>query len=266
MIRRLHVNNYRCLLNFSLDLPDLSSVLLIGDNGVGKSTIVSALELLQKIARGTNRVNDLLGPKDLNREHVHSPARIELEVEIRGSEYKYSISFEFPPEFTELRVRDESFSVDGKPIFTRTLSDVSITTNSDVVTFRLDWHLAALPIIQARSERDPLFIMTNWLALMVILRPIPTRILGNSDNSGTLLINSECENFGSWFAGLLARYPSAYSVIDKYLKDLMPDFKDIKNQVFGHDFRRLIVQFAANDRSVSVLFNDLSSGDRKSVV
>src|SRR5712691_10697458 len=65
VIRRLYVHNFRCLENFELPVSGQSSVLLIGDNGSGKTTVGLALEILQKIARGTNLVGDLIKPKDL---------------------------------------------------------------------------------------------------------------------------------------------------------------------------------------------------------
>jgi hypothetical protein len=35
--------------------------------------------------------------------------------------------------------------------------------------FRIDWHLVALPIIQEQSQKDPLFILKQWLARMLVL-------------------------------------------------------------------------------------------------
>lgn len=65
MIRRLYVHNCRCLENFELSLGGHSSALLIGDNGAGKSTVSFVLQIFQKIARGVNRVEQLIKPKDL---------------------------------------------------------------------------------------------------------------------------------------------------------------------------------------------------------
>lgn len=106
VIRRLYVHNYRCLENFSLPLAGMSSALLIGQNGSGKSTVGLALEVLQRIARGTNRVKDLVKSKDLSRGRSEVPMRFELEVELKGQQYSYTIAFELPEGFKELRVRE----------------------------------------------------------------------------------------------------------------------------------------------------------------
>jgi recombinational DNA repair ATPase RecF len=63
VIRRFCVHNFRCLGNFELPIAGLSSVLRIGNNGSGKTTVRLALEILQRMARGTNRVGDLVKAK-----------------------------------------------------------------------------------------------------------------------------------------------------------------------------------------------------------
>ena len=73
---------------------------------------------------------------------------------------------------------------------------------------------------------------------MLILRPIPSLIRGDSEQE-TLEPNPQVTNFGAWFSGLLAHAPSAYTKIDEYLKQIMPDLEDIKNPLVGGDSRRL---------------------------
>src|SRR5208337_3072165 len=101
-IRRLYVHNFRCLENFELPISGKSSALLIGKNGAGKTTVGFALEILQRIARGTNRVGDLVKPKDLTRGGADVPVRFEIEVELAAKIYGYAVAFEFPPGFKEL--------------------------------------------------------------------------------------------------------------------------------------------------------------------
>jgi ABC-type Mn2+/Zn2+ transport system ATPase subunit len=263
VIRRLYVHNFRCLENFDLPIANRSSALLIGKNGAGKTTVGRALEVLQKIARGTNRVGDLLKQQDRAQGRMDAPVRFEIEVALGTRVYGYDIAFEFPPGFKEHRVFEEKLTVDGKPVYTREVAKVHLARagKEKEADFLVDWHLVALPIIQQQSEDDPLFIFKQWLARMLILRPMPSLITGDS-NDDTLEPDPEVANFGSWFSGLLAYAPSAYSKIDAYLKQVMPDLKDIKNPVVGTDSRRLSVQFSSEQGSVSLPFAELSDGEK----
>ena len=263
MIRRLYIHNFRCLENFELPLSDRNSVLLIGKNGAGKTTVGLALEILQKIARDTNRVGTLLNPKDFAGGRTGVPMRFEIEVQLQGAIYKYAVAFEYPEGFKELRVLEERLEIDGGPIYTRELAQVYLARKGDenAANFRIDWHLVALPIIQQRSTNDPLFIFKQWLSRMLILRPMPDLISGDSKEE-TLQPNTQVTDFGAWFSGLLASAPAAYTKIDEYLKEVMPDFKDIKNPVIGTDSRSLQVQFSADRASVNLPFEVLSDGEK----
>jgi predicted ATPase len=101
VIRRLYVHNFRCLENFELPVSGKSSVLLIGKNGTGKTTVGLALEILQRIARGANRAGDLVKPKDLARGRTDVPMRFEIEVELEAEIYKFTVAFLLPKGFKE---------------------------------------------------------------------------------------------------------------------------------------------------------------------
>ena len=263
VIRRLYVHNFRCLENFELPVAHRKSVLLIGENGSGKTTVGLALQILQKIARGTNRVGDVVKPKDFARGRTDVPMRFEVEVELAGRIYGYAVAFDFPEGFKELRVLEEKLMAGGNPVFTRELAQVQLARigQEREASFRIDWHLVALPIIQQQSKNDPLTVFREWLARILILRPIPSLILGDSKEE-TLQPNPEVTDFGAWFAGVVAHAPSAYGMIDEYLKQLMPDLKDIQNPLVGMDSRSLVVQFSDHQGSVKLPFEDLSDGEK----
>jgi predicted ATPase len=263
VIRRFYVHNFRCLENFELPISGQSSVLLIGNNGSGKTTVGLALEILQKIARGTNQVSDLVKPKDLARGRADVPVRFEIEVELEGKIYGYTIVFELKG-LKELLVLEEKFEVGGRVIYAREAAQTpwkEIAAAMLLANLPIDRHLVALPLIQEQLRNDPLLVFKQWLARMLILRPIPSLILGDSKEE-TLEPNPQVTNFGAWFSGLLALAPSAYTKIDEYLKQVMPDLKDIKNPVIGTDFRSLVVQFSNEQGTVKLPFEDLSDGEK----
>ncbi len=262
MIQRLSVNNYRCLESFELPISKRPSSLLIGRNGTGKSTVGAALQVLQRIARGTNRVGDLVRSEDLTRGRSDVPIRFDLEVLIHDEVYRYNLALELPQGFKEMRVAEERLSRGSIDIFARETAQVTLSkTSTPDARFVVDWHLVALPLIQQRSESDPVYIFKNWLARMLILAPIPSQISGDSAGD-TLMPDRECSNFGEWFTGLLAHSPSAYTHIDTFMRQVMPDFKDIKNPITGKDSRSLSVQFQQDGASLNLAFEDLSDGEK----
>ena len=187
MIRRFYVHNYKCLENFELPLGNHHSILLIGKNGSGKSTVGRALQVLQRLARGINRVGELVSPKDFCRGNSNVPIRFEIEVEIAGATFAYSLALELPPGFNELRIAEEKFVHQGAIIYERSTAQVALSraASSPESRFRVDWHLVALPLILEQSTQDPLHILKNWLARMMILAPVPSDISG--DSSGVSL-------------------------------------------------------------------------------
>jgi ATPase subunit of ABC transporter with duplicated ATPase domains len=96
---------------------------------------------------------------------------------------------------------------------------------------------------------------------MLILRPIPALILGDS-NGETLEPSLPVTDFAAWFSGVVSYAPSAYSKIDAYLTELMPDLKDIKNPLIGTDSRSLVVQFSNGQGTLNLPFGDLSDGEK----
>jgi predicted ATPase len=256
VIRRLYVHNYRCLENFELSLADQPSALLIGKNGSGKTTVGCALEVLQRIARGTNRVGDLVKLKDMGRTDV--PMRFELEAAVGAGSFRYSVAFEFPAAgLKELRIVEERLSAGTTPLYWREFEQVHL----DGTGFFLDEHLVALPIIK-HPARPVVYKIQEWLGRMLILRPMPSLITGDSEGD-TQWPNPTVDNFGAWFSGLLGSSPSAYTTIDQYLRQVMPDFRDIKNPPMGGEFRRLFVQFSVKDKGTLTLpFEDLADGEK----
>jgi predicted ATPase len=249
--------------NFELTIKDMPSAILIGKNGTGKSTIALALEILQGIGRGINRVGKLVQSKDFARGRSDVPIRFEMEVLLEERIYKYVLAFELPERFRELRVSEEQFMVAGNPIYSRNQAKVTLHSSPQnrEAQFLVDWHLVALPVIQEQSEVDPLHIFKTWLARTIILAPIPSLMTGDS-NGETLEPNREGSNFAEWFTGLLSRYPAAYTQVEKYLRQVMPDLRDFLNEPIGKDSKSMKVRFEEYSANLSVYFNDLSDGEK----
>lgn len=260
MLQRLYVHNFKCLENFELTFKDMPAALLIGKNGVGKSTISQVLEIVQSIGRGTNRISDLVRLTDFAQGRSDVPIRFEIEVLLDDKPYKYVLALELPEKFRELRVFEEHLSVGGNPIYQRRAAQVTLHTGSQnrEAQFSLDWHVVALPVIQEHSPKDPLRRFKLWLAHSIILAPIPELMTGKS-GIDTLKPIRSASNLGNWLVGILSRYPAAYEQIKQYLTSVMPDFEDFIND---DDFGGYVVRFKKNEADVRINFRDLSDGEK----
>ncbi len=263
MIHRFYVNNYRCLDNFELPIEGLSSALLLGKNGAGKSTVGRALQVLQQIGRGVNRVGKLVGERDVSFGRTDVPVRFELSVKLGEWHFEYTLALELPPHFREMRVLEESLTISGDVKFSRQVAELRFprSGSGQEATMPVDWHLVGLPLVQARSDRDPVHVFQQWLGRMVILQPDPAMISGDSGDE-SLFPERDLSNLGDWWSGILNHSPAAYAKIDKALRQVMPDLLDIKNPLVAKESRSLIVQFGDASRPQPIPFELLSDGEK----
>lgn len=260
MIKRLYIHNFRCFENFEVSFEGKPSTLLIGRNGAGKSTIRHALALLQAIARGTNHVGALVGPRDFFLHRSDAPMRFELDVSLGGRLYHYELVLELPAKAKALRVKSERFTVDGRTVYSRASKQVTIGTKSPAVLL-MDWHMIAFPIIEDDAEHDELSAFKLWLARSILLAPIPTAISGESTEE-TLEPVQDASNLGAWFSAMISHAPSAYGPISEYLKEVLVDFLEVKNPNVGTESRALSVLFRRDSALLSLPFASLSDGEK----
>lgn len=264
MIERLYVHNFRCLENFEFKPGEVSSALLIGKNGSGKSTLAKALTVLQRIGRGVTRTGELAKPSDCTRGRTDVPMRFSIEVRLNGKSYAYALALDLPARFKEFRILEESLHVDGQVIYSRKQAQVEMPSRGSKAEsqFNIDWHVIALNVIQDSSASSALSTLRNWLAGMVLLSPLPSKMTGDSQNE-SLQPASDGSNFADWLAGLLAQYPAAYTDIVSYLQDVMPDLHQFRNVPTGRDAKALMVDFHnPSSGQLELEFDVLSDGEK----
>lgn len=258
MIRRIYAHNFRCFENLDLTFKEQSSVLILGKNGTGKSSLVSALRILQRIAKGENRIRQFLKLEDFAFHQTKRPVRLELSVELKGKLYEYSIAIELPEGFKEPRVRSESLTVDSEAIYSRKEAQVEL---GGTTSFLVDWHTVALPIVQVRGEQNPIEVFRSWVSRMVLIAPIPSRITSESQED-SLYPDKDVANFADWFSGVLSEYPASYSVIEDFLNQTLPDFLDFQNKAMGESVKKIIVRFQRGEDILPLSLERLSDGEK----
>ncbi len=59
MLKRIHIDNFRCLVNFELNFDSIN--LFLGGNGSGKSTVFEVLRKLQSFILGDAKLEAIFG-------------------------------------------------------------------------------------------------------------------------------------------------------------------------------------------------------------
>jgi len=130
-------------------------------------------------------------------------------------------------------VSEERLTVDGRPRFTRrkAQADSNGGTPESGEGLIIDWiglQLVALPLVQEAFRTG--FVVHFQASASPHADPsaVANLIKGDSEVD-TLEPNVDLKDLGAWFAGLLAHAPSAYRRIDEYVKQVMPDVRDMKS-------------------------------------
>lgn len=264
MLERLYVHNYRCLENFEFNPGAASSVLLIGKNGAGKSTVRDALAVMQAIGLGEGQVKNLVKPSDFTRGHSDVPMRFELTLKLGGQRYHYALALELPPAAHQLRVMSESLSIDGAEVYTRQHAEVQVkrpVSANGNGQFSMDWHIVALTVIQDRGASSLLQPLRDWLSRIVLLSPLPPLMVSETTaEPGPLQISGS--NLVDWLSTLLESHPAVYATVIEQLQKVMPDVALFRFEKLGRDSRALMVQFKSGGASDEQPFERLSDGEK----
>ncbi len=114
VFKRLFVDNYRCFVNFTLDLQEMT--LLAGYNGAGKTSVLDIMHSLRELLTGRARVSDpgMFPASSKTAWQKTDVQTIELHADLRGDELCYRLQVEHSPQRNPARISHESLTGRGK--------------------------------------------------------------------------------------------------------------------------------------------------------
>ena len=115
MLKRLHIDNYKCLTNFDVPFGELT--LLLGENGCGKSAVFEVIAKLRDFIGGDARVGYLFPAADITSWSRKPEQYFELEIDISEGRCLYRLMVEHELERRWVRVKEEELTFDDKPLF-----------------------------------------------------------------------------------------------------------------------------------------------------
>lgn len=267
MLKRVHIDNYKCLSNFDLTFGDLT--LLIGANGCGKSAVFEVAGKLRDFIRGDGRVGELFPAGDLTKWTKKREQSFELEFDLDDAKFLYRLVVEHNLEERKVRAKREELTCNDLPLFEFANGAVQLyrDDHSKGPKYSFDWTQSGLLPVAERSDNTRLCAFRNQVRRFVTLFLDTRRIAGGTDSSTDRLSDSG-GNFASWYQGRLQENPRRVIGAMDRLRNVLPGFADLKLVEKGSDYRELQAEFAPQGGTAgnNYRFDQLSDGQRAVIV
>lgn len=264
MINRIYIDNFRCLVNFEIELSSIG--LLLGPNGSGKSTVFEVLRRLQSYISGNCRIEEAFPKHDLTRWQQRSEQRFELDVSLPEGDLTYSLVVEHSVKENLSRVKEEKLTEGPSKLFDRKREHVFLFRDdgSEGPDYPYDWTLSALVTIQSRHDNSKLTAFKRQINNLVIAAISPSNMEKISDKEA-MQLSARLENFISWYrrvsqenmASMLELFGELTAVLEGFVSF---SFKDSGES--GKILKVLFKQISEPHQIQQYDFSELSDGQR----
>jgi predicted ATPase len=275
MLNYLYIDNYKCYINFEIKFDQIN--LLMGDNGVGKTSAFDALRALKNFVLDGARVSDLFPRHTLTRWEKRSKQTFELGFIGNGGNYKYRLVVEHEvPSLAKSRVYEEKLSLDGNTLFYFELGRVHLYRDdySAGPEFPFDWNGSALATVGESSDNHKLIWFRDRLRKLHILQINPLKkYMSAVSTEEDPIPQADLSNFASWYRHLWQQDPSALLDFFRSLAPVIAEFRSLKFASDGEKTRILTVEqetfFNAEGNETprsekkDFAFDELSDGQRQ---
>lgn len=276
MIKRLFVDNYKCLVNFELPLQELS--LLLGPSGVGKSSVLDIVYALRKLLSGDARVTDrdVFPTRTLTRWQSRNLQVFEIDVLLQSETYRYRVEVEHEPDIRKARIRSERLEVDGNTLFEFVLSEVQLYRDdpdrgiSKGPSYTADWSESALARVFPGPANRRLTRFLEYVRRILVCSTQPP-ILATETTEESWMLSRDGRNFSDWFRHFHQERPDLTESLKNRLVDVLAGFRLIKLEQVGREARSLALSFNDQEDGDSkdghtLRFDELSDGQRALIV
>ena len=276
MIREIYINNYKCLVNFKLELEELS--LLLGPSGVGKTAVLDVVFALRRLLSGDARLTDadVFPTRTLTRWQSRNLQVFEMQVLLESETYTYRLEVEHQRETRLARIGREWLNVDGTTLFECTHSEVQLYRDDpdDGVTkgpsYTADWRESALARVAPVHHNQRLTRFLDYMRNMLVcgIRPLGLKAEAATESP---LLDRDAGNFADWFRHMVQEHPDLIADLKSALTEVIgAGFNGIRLERVSHEVRALMASFdqeASNSkRSYELKFDEMSDGQRALVV
>ena len=264
MLKRLYIDNYRCLVNFDLPLQEMT--LLLGRNGTGKTSVLDVIYALRELLSGKAKVTDreIFPSKTLTRWQSRNVQVFEVEVEMPDDTFVYRIEIEHDTSNDRARISTERLvSKDGRLLFHFANGDVRLfrDDHSAGPIYPANWTESALARVAPRDDNTRLTRFLEFMRNVVVCSLYPTNF-ENETVRHDLMLERDARNFTSWYQHLQLEQPGRVEAFRTALKAVIDGFDGIRLPKVGVNAREFVMDFRQNGHDFSLSLNEVSDGQR----
>ncbi len=263
MLKRIYVDNFRCLVNFELRLDELT--LLLGRNGCGKSTVFETLVRLQRFLSG-ERVTQIFPADALTRWDRRLLQSFEFELEIATESYTYKLAIEHQEGGKTPRVAKEELLLGAMPLFSSEQGHVQLYRDdgSKGPGYPFDWTQSGVAAVMPHPTNTHLSRFRDRVSRFLVVALQPAQMTSETV-SEAMLLAPDGSNFASWYRYLVQEHQGQVFELVEHLRQIVPEFYAFRLVQAGSKNRVLEVGFAAEqgaDKPRYYRFHELSDGQR----
>jgi len=260
MLKRIYIDNFRCLVNFELSVDSIN--LFLGSNGAGKSTVFDVLRKIQAFITGEGKVDIIFKSTDCTRWQISPIQSFELEIEGNGGNYNYELAIEHDQKGLRARVQHERLWFDNQPLIKFESGDVQLyrDNHSEGPKYPFDWSQSALASIMPRGDNAKLTWFKERIERFIIVQIIPSLMTDDSDQE-EIRLSPNMENYVSWYRYLSQDQGKTFELINA-LREIFEDFAYFKFDKAGEQNRILKLSFSGESGNIDYRFGELSDGQR----
>jgi predicted ATPase len=263
MINRLYIDNFKSLVNFELKLQELT--LLLGPNGVGKTSVLDVVLALRQLLAGTAKITDpwVFPTSTLTRWQKRNMQVFEIDAALEGNDYRYRLEVEHDSTNRRARVELEQLELRGAPLFRFRHGEVQLfrDNHSAGPTFPGDWSESALARIPPRHDNSHLTRFLDFIRKVIVCGLYPANFAAESATEDAVL-QRDAGNFAAWYRHLLLERQDLVPEFTKALQEVLPGFRGIRMERVGLDTRALMVLFDQYGQKYELRLDEISDGQR----
>ncbi|HVP11993.1 MAG TPA: AAA family ATPase [Phycisphaerae bacterium] len=242
MLKRIYVDNFRCLVNFEYRPAPLQ--LLFGANGSGKSTVFEVLTALRQFITWGNSTGTVFPSHALTAWQTRSEQTFELEIEGNGGAYVYSLVIEHDRVVNQSHVKSEELRFERNPLYLFDGENAHLFGDdcSEGPVYPQDGTRSGVSSVPARQDYKRLTWFRARMGMMYVLAIDPLR-MALASLGEQAAPDPGVTNFASWYRHLAQESPARMAPLFDSLREVIDGFSGLSLGAVGETARLLRVVF-----------------------